>query len=152
MGAAVQAGRRLVQRVWRERRLRYGVGVLVVALVIAGVVAVRGREPTGVPQVVGHAKSPAQAGMGYLTGLAQGSARAALAYLDTRPESMVFLTDAVLAESIRLNPITDIAVLGSSRDTNTVTVRYRIGQTRVIETYSVTKSHTGFWVISHPGG
>jgi len=144
----------VVLRVWGSHRLRYGVvGVVVVALVVAGVVAVRGREPTGVPHVAGQAKSPAQVGAGYMTALAQGSAHDALAYVATKPESTVFLTDEVLAESAKLNPITDIAVLDSSQryDHGTVTVRYRLAGTRVIDTYPVERFDNGFWFISTYG-
>ena len=140
---------RLFHRVWGDRRLRYGAVVVVVVAVAAGAAVVRGREATGVASVAGHARSPAQVGVSYLTALAQGSAGDALAYLETEPGSTVFMTDAVLAESARLSPITDIKVLASSHDKHDhgeVTVSYRLGETRVIDTYPVERSH-GFWFL-----
>ncbi|MCL2424034.1 MAG: hypothetical protein FWD11_09145 [Micrococcales bacterium] len=148
-GTTVWLGR----RVWEDRRLRFAAaGLVVVLVVVVGVFVVRGREATGVPGVAGHARSPAQVGMGYLTAIATGSASDALAYVEAKPRSTVFMTDAVLAESAKLNPITDIEVLSSSHHdkVGAVTMSYRLGEIRVIDTYPVAKSHDGYWQIS-PG-
>jgi len=107
-----------------------------------------------VPDTPGQAKSAAQAALGYLTALSEGDASGLLAYLAKPPPSTALITDDVLAESLRLNPITDITVLDSAKDYDRtmVTVQYRIGPTRVIDTFSVEKSDDGFWRVSSKTG
>jgi len=146
---------------WRPSRddLRYdrrvqlvavGIVVVLVALGGAAVRSVRGSAQVKAPAVAGQATSAAQAGLGYLTALSEADAAGALAYLELPPQSTELVTDAVLAESVRLSPISDIVVLtsGGGHDTGTVTMQYRLGPTRVIDTYSVTKSADGFWRLA----
>ena len=143
-----------------RHRLRHGrrvrltaVGVVAVLVTVVAVVSWWPRHrpaSTSPPSIPGHATSAAQAGAGYLAALAAGDSADLLAYLTARPPSTALITDAVLAESTRLNPITDITVLDSveSGDEGTATVQYRLGTTRVIDTYHVARSGDGLWRLA----
>lgn len=68
--------------------------------------------------------------------------------------STAFMTDAVLEESLRLNPITDIEVVESSHygGAGYVTMGYRFGETRVFDDYGVERFSDGFWRITSGSG
>jgi|GEM_PF-2406224 len=140
----------------RVQMLAVGIVVVTVLVVVVG----WSRRPTHVarvslPATAGQATSPAQAGLGYLTAVSTADAAGVLAYLARAPQSTELVTDAVLAESARLGPISDIVVLASREQAGsgrgTVTVQYQLGQARVIDTYQVAKSADGFWRLARPG-
>ena len=151
---------------WRPNRddLRYDRRVqllatgIVVVVVLVGVLGWSLRPAHGsasLPAVPGQATSPAQAGLGYLTALSEADSAGVLAYLERQPPSTELVTDAVLAESARLSPVSDVAVLASSKQTTydgvvqgTVTMQYQLGPTRVVDTYEVAKSDDGFWRLA----
>lgn len=143
----------LVRRLWKDRRTRVVAAGAVVALVVAsGWLLWRGDRSPALPGTPGNARSPAQVGLGFLTALADGRSADASAYLDADPGATVFTSDAVLEESARLNPITDITVLDTEQqdDHGTVTVRYQFGDQRVIDTYDVVRPGK-YWKLEGVG-
>jgi len=120
---------KLKDQVW----LKVLIGVVLVALV-AGLAFWLGGRNGGSGQTPG-AKTPEEAVLAYLEALAAGKAEAALAYADEPPSNQTFLTDAMLATSLALNPITDITVTADEADQNLVLTNYRIGATEVSTTY-----------------
>ncbi|MCL2466080.1 MAG: hypothetical protein FWF02_02250 [Micrococcales bacterium] len=140
-----------MQDLRHDRRVQLIAAGVVAVLVVTVVGVVRWvRHEPAVPATAGQAKSASQAAVGYLTALAEGDADAVLAYMATPPPSTTFITDDVLAVSAGLNPITDIVVLESDEyddRTTAVTVQYRIGPTRVLDTYHMVK-HGRSWRLS----
>ncbi len=91
--------------------------------------------PTTAPPAV----RPSDAVAGYLSALATGSATVALGYA-AEAASGPYLTDAVLADSLKRAPLTAIDVPAvSDQNASTVTARYRLGTQAVTETYGVVK-------------
>lgn len=128
-------------------RLRFVVlGVVGALVATTGWFLWRDRGPTPLPEVAGQATSPAQVGLGFLTAVSQGRSADAAAYLKDGPGTAVSTSDAVLAASALLHPITDIVVLDTEQrdDSGTVTVRYQFGSQRVIDTYKVAR-HGRYW-------
>lgn len=142
------------------------VGVVVLALIIVGIgaaVVLRSRtaagpdpapsspgQPGSVPPSsappVGALASDAVAG--YLTALAAGDAKGALAYAARPLPAGPFLTDAVLATSRKRAEITDIAVPAvDDQLATTVTAGYKIGTTAVRADYGV-EQVGGQWKLS----
>lgn len=142
------------------------IGAVVLALILVGIgaaVVVRSRAVAGPDPIP---SSPAQPGSvppssappagplaseavaGYLTALAAGDAKGALAYAARPLPAGPFLTDAVLAESTKRAPITDIAVPPVDDPlATTVTAGYRIGGTAVRAAYGV-EQVGGQWKLS----
>ena len=143
----------------RTRLVRTGVVLAMVLLVTLGVVGVvvpqyRGaveqwRHDVRVPAVPGHARSGEEAALGYLMALSRGRSADALAYLSRAPRSAALMTDDMLAESQRINPITDIKVGAATRDNNSesVSVEYYFGPLRVDDQYNFLRGDDGFWRI-----
>jgi hypothetical protein len=91
------------------------------------------------PQVV-NSKAD-EAVKSYLEALAAGQAGLALALGKDQPTDTTFLTDAVLADSLKRAPITAISV--SSPDDeydNSVEASYKLGDQQVNETFTVQKT------------
>ena len=130
-----------------------GAGVLALILVVVGLVALLGRNSTpsaggGGGGSTGPVQSTAKASdavHGYLQALAAGKAEDALGYGKDQPADKTFLTDAVLAESIKRAPITDINV-PEVNDENAyqVSATYKIGGQPVSENFLVSKEGSDF--------
>jgi hypothetical protein len=76
----------------------------------------------------------------YLEALAAGDATAALSLAKDQPTDKSFLTDAVLAESNKRAPITEISVSPpDSEYDSSIEASYRMGDQRVNETFTVQK-------------
>jgi hypothetical protein len=125
-----------------------GAGVLVLILLIVGAVALTGRgsEPTagggggGTSAPVPQATKASDAVKGYLDALAAGQAEAALAFGKDQPADKTFLTDAVLADSVKRAPITDINVPEvADENAYQVSATYKIGGQAVNENFYVSK-------------
>jgi hypothetical protein len=101
-----------------------GVGVAALALIVGGVVWFR--------------SNTAEAAVGgFLAALARGDATAALSYAANTPDDTSLLTDAVLAESIKMAPITDIDVAENAD--HSVVAKYHLGGAPVTATYYTVK-------------
>lgn len=112
------------------------VGAVVALLVVRSGPTVSG---TTVP---GEASSPERAASAFLDSVSAGRADDALAFLHDPPRDRVLLTDAVLAESMRLAPVTQVTASvreGGASDWAAVDVAYRIGGQRVTDTYDVVR-------------
>lgn len=140
----------------RRPRLTVAVAVvLVVALVGVGVRSWVTRDHDG----PGWARSPHSAVQGYLTAVADGRASDALAYLSSPPVDRTFLTDAVLAQSRRLAPMTGIVVGDISGPNSsgkkcgsygcTVQVEYRLGDRKTEVRLEVSEREGGYWFIGN---
>nr|MBA3528387.1 hypothetical protein [Propionibacteriaceae bacterium] len=91
--------------------------------------------------------SPSDAVKAYLEALAAGQAATALALGDETPADKTFLTDAVLAESNRRAPITDINVPEVTDEyTYSVDASYKMGEEAVNDKFSVKKVGNGWKV------
>lgn len=142
------------------------VGVVVLALILVGIgaaVIVRSRaaagpdpippspgQPGSVPPSSGPPAGPlaSDAVTAYLTALSAGDAKGALAYAARPLPAGRFLTDAVLAESIKRAPITGIAVPAVDDPlATTVAAGYKIGATPVRVEYGV-EQVGGQWKLS----
>ncbi len=128
-----------------------GAGVLALILIVVGVVALvsRGSTPTadggggGGTATSAPAPEPTKASdavKGYLDALAAGQAEAALAFGKDQPADKTFITDTVLAESLKRAPITEINV-PEVVDENAyqVSATYKIGGQAVNATFYVSK-------------
>lgn len=81
-----------------------------------------------------------QAVRAYLDALAAGQAGVALSLAAEQPADTTFLTDAVLADSIKRAPITDIKVTPPSNEYDTsIAATYTIGDQQVNEDFTVQK-------------
>ena len=139
------------------------VGAIVLALIIIGVGAAflvnRSRDrqrpdrpdrtggPGGSAPPTGGTSAPPpasgqadQAVTSYLEALAAGNATAALSLGKEQPNDKSFLTDAVLAESNKRAPITDIEVSPpDSEYDSSIEASYKMGDQQVNETFTVQK-------------
>ena len=139
------------------------VGAIVLALIIIGVGAAflvnrtqtandpidptRTRGPGGSAPPTGGTSAPPpasgqadQAVTSYLEALAAGNATAALSLGKEQPNDKSFLTDAVLAESNKRAPITDIEVSPpDSEYDSSIEASYKMGDQQVNETFTVQK-------------
>ncbi len=87
------------------------------------------------------AVKPSDAVKTYLEALAAGQAETALSLGDTAPADTTLLTDAVLAESNKLAPITDINVPDVNDEyAYQVAASFKLGKQAVNENFSVRKS------------
>ena len=86
------------------------------------------------------AAGPSGAVFGYLTALSSGDAGSALSYGATKPAESSMLTDKVLADASKRAPLTSIDVPAVEDQTPaSVRASYKIGETPVSETFTVTK-------------
>jgi hypothetical protein len=141
------------------------VGAIVLALIIIGVGAAvlvnRNTETTtspvdptatggpggSAPPTGGSSTAPPPASTkadqsvkAYLEALAAGNAAAALSLAKDQPTDKTFLTDAVLAESNKRAPITEIAVSPpDSEYDSSIEASYKMGDQQVNETFTVQK-------------
>jgi hypothetical protein len=91
------------------------------------------------PQVV-NSKAD-EAVKSYLDALAAGQAAVALALGKDQPTDTTFLTDAVLADSLKRAPITAITVSPPDDEyDNSIEASYKLGDQQVNETFTVQKS------------
>lgn len=131
-----------------RRRPRLTVAVLVVVVVLVGVGVRAWAAPD--PEAPGWAHSPRSAVQGYLDALADGRAADALAYLSRPPADRAFLTDAVLARSRELAPMTQIVVVkAAGRDCRydcEVRAEYRLGDDKMKVTFEV-RQDDGYWFV-----
>jgi hypothetical protein len=110
-----------------------GVGVAALVLVVGGVVWLR--------------LNTAEAAVGgFLAALARGDATAALSYAANTPDDTSLLTDVVLAESIKMAPITDIEVAENAA--HDVVAKYHLGGAPVTATYDTVKVGA-VWKLSY---
>lgn len=127
------------------------VGLIVVIAVVLGVVLTRGRDTTGpdpdpgpnsnTPTEPTKATKPSDAVQGFLEALAAGDSARALGYASTEPSDKTFLTDAVLAESAKANPISGINVpVVDNEYTSYISATYTVGKTKVTEDFQVEKA------------
>jgi len=139
--------------------------VVTLALILVGVMTalllLRGNEPTVSPQPVPSqgpssapptsappAALPSDAVSGYLNALAAGDAATALSYAADPVQPGPFMTNKVLAQSIKRAPITDIQVPAvTDQQPSTVSATYRVGKTKVNTSYDVVKA-SGAWKLS----
>ncbi|MCL2424035.1 MAG: hypothetical protein FWD11_09150 [Micrococcales bacterium] len=136
----------------RRHRVRSALaGVLVVVLVVGGVWWWRSSDPVR----PGWARSPSSAVVGYLTAVAAGHATDAIAYLADPPADRSLLTDAVLAQSRELAPLTDIAITEVVHrysvpvgydDAAQVTATFQIGADSQTATFRAYKNG-GYWSV-----
>lgn len=135
----------------RGRRILIGVliGVLILAIAAGAVFFVLSRPPK--PLLHGSA-TPQAAVQGFLDALAAGHADQALSFQAPGvSHNKKFLTDAVLAQAHRIDPITSIVVqAGPDTDQPTATIgaSYRVGSTPANTTFSLHRGtgRTG-WTI-----
>lgn len=129
-----------------------GASAVALILIIVGAFALFNRSPEPVVGGGGGTTVPApqatkasDAVKGYLDALAAGQAEAALAFGNDQPADKTFLTDAVLAESVKRAPITDI-VVPEVADENAyqVSATYKIGGQAVNQSFSVRKEGDAF--------
>ena len=124
------------------------IGAVVLALVVAaigiGVAVSRGGDDPVAGGGTGgggtssappaEAKKASDAVKGYLDALAAGQAEAALAFGKDQPADKTFITDAVLADSVKRAPITDINVPEvADENAYQVSATYKIGGQAVNE-------------------
>ena len=154
-------GRRVAERVFLV------IGAIVLVLIILGVGAAvllnrndtardpiypttsgptsGGTAPTGgssAPPTVVNSKAD-EAVKSYLEALAAGQAAVALALGKEQPTDTTFLTDAVLADSLKRAPITAITVSPPDDEyDNSIEASYKLGDQQVNETFTVQKSAT----------
>ena len=77
----------------------------------------------------------------YLDALAAGQAAVALALGKDQPTDTTFLTDAVLADSLKRAPITAITVSPPDDEyDNSIEASYKLGDQQVNETFTVQKT------------
>ena len=85
---------------------------------------------------------------GYLAALAAGDAAAALSFSANPVQPGPFMTDQVIAASIKRTPITGIEVpVVEDQQATTVSASYRLGKTHVSTSYSVVKV-SGAWKLA----
>ena len=144
------------------------VGVVALALILVGVTAAlairndpvadpqpRPTQPSGGPTTSNpptSAPPPAalasDAVSGYLRALAAGDAAAALSFSADPTQPGPFITDKVLAESLRRAPLTAIKVPEvTDQQATTVSATYRLGKTEVSTSYDVVKT-SGAWKLA----
>ena len=126
-----------------------GAAVVALILVIVGVVALigSGSKPSASGGGGGATTAPAPAATkasdavkGYLDALSAGHAEAALAFGKDQPADKTFLTDAVLADSLKRAPISDINVPEvADENAYQVSATYKVGGQAVNETFYVSK-------------
>ncbi|MCL2849629.1 MAG: hypothetical protein FWE61_06255 [Micrococcales bacterium] len=128
--------------------------VTVALVVIASGLVFQSRDHVQVPSVAGHARSPEQAALGYLTALAEGNSSDVLKYMTVVPQSQIFITDDVLAQSRSINLIKNVTVNTgwSSDDTARVHVSFQFGQLQIKDVYEVARCPDGFWRVGLPFG
>jgi len=136
------------------------IGVVVVALIVVLVVVFSNRgtnsnggtDNNGTTDTTAETKTPDGAVKGYLEALAAGDSATALKYGVSQPQDTTFLTDAVLAASLAINPITDINVQPvdsySGMTSAYVSATYAIGSDIVDTRYVVTKNGKD-WLLNH---
>lgn len=92
------------------------------------------------------ADKPTDAARGYLQALADADAARALSYTSSAPVDQTLLTDAVLADSRRRDPLTDITVTADPVSDGAVDVHYRLGDTPVDDHYTLSRV-SGRWKL-----
>ena len=143
-------------------------GVVALALILIGIttaLVLRQEQPNVQPQrtasqaPTGTATDPptsappagplaSDAVSGYLTALAAGDAATALSFAANPVQPGPFMTDKVLAESLKRAPITDIDVPAvEDQQATTVPTTYRLGKTAVSTSYDVEKV-SGVWKLA----
>ena len=101
--------------------------------------------PTGAPPPAALAS---EAVVGYLNALAAGDAARALSYSADPVQPGPFMTNKVLAASIKQSPITEIQVPEvTDQQATTVSASYRLGRTDVDTSYGVVKA-SGAWKLT----
>jgi hypothetical protein len=112
------------------------------------------RVPSGTASSAPPTSAPPPAALasdavaGYLDALAAGDAAAALSYSADPVKPGPFLTDKVLAESIKRAPLTAIAVPEvTDQQASSVSATYRLGKTEVNTSYQVVKV-SGAWKLA----
>lgn len=86
-----------------------------------------------------------QAVLAYLDALAAGQASVALSLAQEQPADTTFLTDAVLADSLKRAPITDIKVTPQANEYDTsIAATYKIGDQLVNEKFNVQKQDDNY--------
>lgn len=113
------------------------VGVVTLAVVgsVVGFVAARAAAGT-----------PVDAARGYLQALADADAGRALSFTSAPPVDRTLLTDAVLADSRRRAPLTDVQVTAAPGADDAVDVRYRLGDQPVADHYTLSRV-AGTWEL-----
>ena len=112
---------------------------------------IRGGRVQDDPVVAGQATTAQAAVRGYVQALAAGNAADALSFAATPPAGSSFLTDAALAASLALNPITFQQAVRedlSTKEDIAVTADYQIGSQSVTTTYGTTL-RDGYYFIDH---
>ena len=100
------------------------------------------RDDVTAPVPAGQARFPQAAVRGYLQALADGDSAKALSFAYTQPSDQTFLTDAQLASSNAINPITNITATkspDSTADMAYVDATYDFGNQNVAMKFSVEK-------------
>ena len=101
--------------------------------------------PTSAPPAAALASDAVS---GYLKALAAGDASAALSYSADPVQPGPFMTNKVLAQSIKRAPLTAIEVPEvTDQQATTVSANYRLGKTPVSTTYRVVKA-SGAWKLA----
>jgi hypothetical protein len=151
----------------RRGRLWIIFGVVALALILIGVTAalvvwrteptvqsqpaptqVPGRTPASSPTSAPPAALASDAVSGYLNALAAGDATTALSYSADPVQPGPFMTNKVLAESIKRAPLTAIEVPEvTDQQATTVSATYRLGKTEVSTSYDVVNS-SGTWKLA----
>jgi hypothetical protein len=101
--------------------------------------------PSGLPTSAPPAALASDAVAGYLKALAAGEAATALSYSADPIKPGPFVTDKVLAQSIKRAPISQIDVPQvTDQQATSVSATYRLGKTNVSTSYAVVKASGGW--------
>jgi hypothetical protein len=131
-----------------------GVLVLILVTVAAALLLKRNSTPSASQTAGTNAPVPetikaSDAVKGYLDALAAGQAEAALAFGSDQPADKTFLTDAVLADSLKRAPITEINVPEvTDEHAYQVSASYKMGGQSVNENFYVSKDGDQFRLSS----
>jgi hypothetical protein len=132
-----------------------GAGVLALILIVvtAALLLNRGSAPsageTGATVPAQPTAKASDAVKGYLDALAAGQAEAALAFGKDQPTDKTLLTDAVLADSLKRAPITEINVPEvTDKYAYEVAATYKMGGQTVSKSFTVSNDGDGFRLAS----
>jgi hypothetical protein len=133
-----------------------GAGVLALVLIgtLIGIAVVRGADQQtaggtggGSSNAPAEAKLPSDAGRGYLEALAAGDAQSALSFASTTPSDTTFLTNEVLATSLKAGAITAINVPEVDDEyAYSVAASYKIG-TQAVNADIGVEQEGGVWKL-----
>lgn len=128
------------------------IGVVVLALIGGGIFWATSRGGGGgttpTPTEITPTVQPDEVVQEFMQDLADGNSAAAIALMQTPPTDPTFMTDAVLAKSAELAPITNITATRADVSSDWVAVSYNLGDQPASTSFQTVQSGDGYVIAN----